>query len=275
MTEDEIRELRAGLETAYVDHTYTSNLAYKPQFVYNDYKEGKKVFSTIESELENCDEFIFSVAFINKGGIAHFLQIFKELKERGIKGKLLTTDYQHFTEPEALETINNLGNIEIRMYLTNGDIDGFHTKGYLFRNKNTYRYIIGSSNLTQSALMKNKEWNTKVISTENGEYCLTIFAEFNKMWNSNSVKTYSEFITEYTFEYEQIRKQKKIAKQEDIINLEQYTLHPNEMQKQFCRKLTSFQKDGENKALLISATGERVIFMTSQTNQGNKRVWAA
>lgn len=184
MTEDTIRELRAGLETAYIDHTYSSNLAYKPQFVYNDYKEGKKVFSAIETELENCDEFIFSVAFINKGGIAPFLQILKELKEKGTKGKVLTTDYQHFTDPSALEMIHELGNIEIRMYLTNGDIDGFHTKGYLFRNKNSYRYIVGSSNLTQSALMKNKEWNTKVISTENGEYSLTIHSEFDKMWNS-------------------------------------------------------------------------------------------
>lgn len=255
MTEDIVKELKAGLETAYFDHNFSSNLAYKPQFVYNDYKEGKKVFSAIESELENCDEFIFSVAFINKGGIAPFLQIFKELKEKGIKGKVLTTDYQHFTDPSALEMLHELDNIEIRMYLTNGDIDGFHTKGYLFRNKNSYRYIVGSSNLTQSALMKNKEWNTKVISTENGEYSLTILAEFNKMWNSGSVKVYSEFIKEYTFEYEQIKKQKRIAKQEEIVSLEQYTLHPNEMQRQFCRKLKEFQKDGENKALLISATG--------------------
>ena len=255
MTEDTIRELRAGLETAYIDHTYSSNLAYKPQFVYNDYKEGKKVFSAIETELENCDEFIFSVAFINKGGIAPFLQILKELKEKGTKGKVLTTDYQHFTDPSALEMIHELGNIEIRMYLTNGDIDGFHTKGYLFRNKNSYRYIVGSSNLTQSALMKNKEWNTKVISTEYGEYSLTIHSEFDKMWNSKSAKTYSEFIDEYSYEYEQIRKQKRIAKQEETISFEQYTLHPNEMQWQFCRKLEEFQKDGENKALLISATG--------------------
>lgn len=98
MIKENLKELRDGIETAYIDHSYSSNLAYKPQFVYNDYKEGKKVFSAIETELENCDEFIFSVAFINKDGIAPFLQIFKELKEKGIKGKVLTTDYQHFTD---------------------------------------------------------------------------------------------------------------------------------------------------------------------------------
>lgn len=109
--------------------------------------------------------------------------------------------------------------------------------------------------MTQSALMKNKEWNTKVISSEKGEYSLTILSEFDKMWDVS--KGYSEFIDEYSSEYEQIRKQKKIAKQEEIISFDQYVLHPNEMQKQFCRKLKEFQKDGENKALLISATGEQ------------------
>ena len=30
------------LKTAYIDKTSTSNLAYKPQFISNDYKQGKK-----------------------------------------------------------------------------------------------------------------------------------------------------------------------------------------------------------------------------------------
>lgn len=261
MEEETLKELRDGFETAYIDSSYSSNLAYKPLFVYNDYKEGKKVFSAIESELENCDEFIFSVAFVNRGGIAPFLQIFKDLKDRGIKGKLLTTDYQHFTDPEALRHINGLGNIEVHMYRTNGDKDGFHTKGYLFRNKDTYRLIVGSSNLTQSALMQNKEWNTKIISTDKGEYSKSVLDEYDKMWKVS--KGYSEFIDEYSYEYEQIRKQKNISKQEEIISFAQYNLQPNEMQKQFCKKLREFQNDGEKRALLISATGTGKTFASA------------
>lgn len=40
---NEIEELRLGLETAYIDGNVASNLMYKPQFVSNNYKEGKKV----------------------------------------------------------------------------------------------------------------------------------------------------------------------------------------------------------------------------------------
>lgn len=57
MTKEKLAEIRNGFETAYVDGTFSSNLAYTPQFVSNNYKEGKKVISTIENELLECEEF--------------------------------------------------------------------------------------------------------------------------------------------------------------------------------------------------------------------------
>ena len=60
-----IIELKKGLNTAFIDATENSNLAYRPQFVYNDNEKGQKVFSAIEDELRHCDEFAISVAFIN------------------------------------------------------------------------------------------------------------------------------------------------------------------------------------------------------------------
>ena len=51
MTEDKITELQSGFNTAFIDGSYNSNLAYRPQFIYNDNKNGQKVFSTIEDEL--------------------------------------------------------------------------------------------------------------------------------------------------------------------------------------------------------------------------------
>lgn len=37
-----VDELRQGFETAFIDANVTSNLAVKPQFVSNNYKEGKR-----------------------------------------------------------------------------------------------------------------------------------------------------------------------------------------------------------------------------------------
>ena len=45
MTQEKLLELRSGFETAYIDGTVASNLAYKSQFISNNYKQGKKFFS--------------------------------------------------------------------------------------------------------------------------------------------------------------------------------------------------------------------------------------
>lgn len=51
MTEEKITEIQSGFNTAFINSAFNSNLAYKPQFIYNDNKNGKKVFSAIEDEL--------------------------------------------------------------------------------------------------------------------------------------------------------------------------------------------------------------------------------
>ena len=46
-----IDELRLGFETAYINGSAASNSLYRPQFVSNNHKEGKKVLSSVEDEL--------------------------------------------------------------------------------------------------------------------------------------------------------------------------------------------------------------------------------
>lgn len=61
MEQDKIMQLKQGLSTTFIDQNISSNLAYKPQFVSNNYKEGRKVISSIEDELLGCEEFAISV----------------------------------------------------------------------------------------------------------------------------------------------------------------------------------------------------------------------
>jgi len=79
-----MHQITEGISTAFIDMTYTSNLAYKPQFVSNNYREGRKVLSSIEDELLSCDEFFISVAFITMSGITPLLQTLKELEKRNV-----------------------------------------------------------------------------------------------------------------------------------------------------------------------------------------------
>ena len=255
MANDKINQLQQGLSTAFVDASVTSNLAYKPQFISNNYKMGHKVLSSVKDELLACSEFAISVAFVNMNGITPLLQILKELEAREITGRILTTNYLNFSEPKALEKLSELSNVTLKVYDADKARHGFHTKGYIFKNEDIYRIIVGSSNMTSSALTTNKEWNTKIISTEQGEVTRAIVTEFDELWNSSYTREYEAFIEEYRVKYDLAKKQREIAKQEEIPSVDTYKLQPNSMQISFISNLRKIRELGEKKALLISATG--------------------
>ena len=255
MNKQKIAELRAGLETGFINSGYNSSLAYQPQFLSNNHKEGKKVLSSIEDELMSCDKFQISVAFITMGGITPLLQTLKELEKNGIPGEILTTNYLNFSEPKALEKLHGLSNITLKMYDVEKAAEGFHTKGYIFKKEEIYRIIIGSSNMTSAALTSNREWNTKVVSTEQGEVAKQIVEEYNELWNSRYALSFDNFYEEYKERYQIIKRQREIAKSEETPSIEKYRLKPNAMQVGFITNLRKILEKGEDRALLISATG--------------------
>lgn len=255
MNQSMINELYSGYKTAYIDGSVASNIAYRPQFVSNNHKEGKKVLSSIEDELLVCDRFQISVAFITMGGITPLLQTLKELEKRNIPGEILTTNYLNFSEPAALEKLHGLKNITLKMYDVEAAEADFHTKGYIFKKEEIYRIIIGSSNMTGAALTSNKEWNTKIVSTEQGEVAREMLEEFSQLWESVHTLEYEDFFEAYQERYRIIKKQRELAKQELIPSIEKYRLRPNEMQIGFIRNLRKIIASGEERALLISATG--------------------
>lgn len=256
------QEIFNGIQNAYIDSTVNSNLAYSPQFLTNNYKNGAKVLSYIENELLHCDEFSISVAFINRGGFVSLSETLKELEKRGIHGRILTTDYLTFSDPYALDRLAMLKNVELKLYHVNESSVGFHTKGYLFREEGAYRIIIGSSNMTQSALTTNMEWNAALVSMEHGSMAQAIVNEFEDLWNDSAAKDYSDISEYYRKQYNHkkqinklIKSQHKIALEEDIVDFETYDLKPNKMQEAFIGNIHELREIGAKRALLISATG--------------------
>ena len=262
MSSTKIEQIQLGLTTAFIDSGIHSNLAYQPQFIYNNHNNGQKVISSIEDELLHCDEFSISVAFITRDGVTPLLQTLKELEKKGVPGRIMTTDYLCFSDPKALDKLAELSNIELRMYQTDLAGNGFHTKGYIFKENEEYRFIIGSSNMTQSALTINMEWNTRLVSSDQGEMIGQVKKEYDRLWNAPYTLKYEEFIDNYRVRFEEkklfeklVKEQKKIAREDRIPSLQKYMLKPNSMQVAFIHNLKSMLESGVNKALLVSATG--------------------
>lgn len=255
-------DIELGSQNAYIDSSIKSNLAYTPQFLTNNYKNGTKMLSYIENELLHCDEFSISVAFINRSGFAALSEIFKELERRGTRGRILTTDYLTFSDPFALDRLSELSNVELKMFHVRDAGVGFHTKGYLFKEEGAYRIIIGSSNMTQTALTTNMEWNTALVSTENGAMAQAIVNEFENLWVDDAAKDYDEIKELYKKEYERkqqieklVKSQQKIALEDEIVDFDTYKLKPNKMQEAFIGNIHELRENGAKRALLISATG--------------------
>lgn len=245
------QNIQSGLSTAFLDKNISSNVLYRPQFISNDYKNGRKVLSTIEDELLHCDSFLISVAFITMGGITPLLQTLRTLEDKGIHGKILTTDYLAFSDPKALDKLATFSNIELKMYLVPDSKNGFHTKGYIFQSDEIYKILVGSSNMTNTALTTNREWNTKIVSTKSGEFVSEMLDEFEELWNHPNTYSYNAFIGAYRVHYEEYKK----VKQKEDIKLPSKQLIPNSMQKAFISNLRKLRNENESKSLLISATG--------------------
>ena len=224
-------------------------------FVSNNVSQGRKVLTTLENELSKCTSFSMSVAFITVGGLTPLLETFKNLEEKGIHGQILTTDYLMFSDPRALEKLEQFSNIELKMYCCQENEEGFHTKGYIFENdKDDYHILMGSSNLTLNALTKNIEWNTNFSVREEEKYTYHLFQEFKQLWTSRNTKDYASIQSLYKERFAKAKPLKTklttLSKEESV-----YELKPNFMQKEVIKSLKRSIQEGEDRGLLVSATG--------------------
>lgn len=249
------KEILKANETGFINNLVNSNLALRPKLLINDFSKGSKVLSEITSELTKCNHFMFSIAFITMSGITPLLETLRLIEAKGITGRILTTDYLNFSEPKAFKKLLAFSNIRIKLYSK----ENFHTKGYIFKHSDHYKLIVGSSNLTQTALTKNKEWNIKVSSLEEGTLTEEVLKEFEEMWSDAE-----DLTLEWIETYEKIyKKQREAARQSTVPRITQYTLKPNKMQVSAIQALDSIRAKGAKRALLISATGTGKTYLSA------------
>lgn len=216
------------------------------------------LLNELKKNLKECECFYFSVAFINYSGLQLLLDTLKELEVRNIKGKIITTTYLNFTEPKALEKIQEFKNIDLKIFIANRDI-GFHTKAYIFENKDNYKIIIGSSNITQSALKSNIEWNVQIISKENMPFIKDVLKEYDNLWNMSS-ELNDDVLQRYMLFLNEINKM-EVKRQRVFENLK--VVQPNKMQVRAMENLHRLRNHGEKRALVIAATGTGKTYMSA------------
>ena len=220
----------------------------------------------IKQSLRTCQSFCFSVSFIKRAGLVLLSQDIKAAIERGVKGKLITTTYQNFTDIESLKFFLGLAshpNFECHLDYDcfydekNYEKYGFHSKGYLFDYGSESELIIGSSNITRFALLKNIEWDMMLRVSNDDETLLNVKEEFDNLW-AKTLALDIALINKYAQ-----RLNFAIERWDMDYDLASHEIKPNFMQRKALRELNRYRAMGQDKALVVAATGSGKTYLAA------------
>ncbi|KKK34515.1 helicase [Salinicoccus sediminis] len=249
-------------ERGFLDRNTNKVSHHPPKLIINSNEEN--ILSPILDEMEICDSFIISVAFITEGGLATLKSTLYELGKRNVRGRIVTSTYLNFNKPKVFRELMKLENVDVKVT----DQEGFHAKGYIFNNRKYSAMFIGSSNLTDTALKKNYEYNLKLTSLENGEVINHFNENFETLW-AEAAPVDEIWIEKYEAEYEEEPERRKIIQIIEDQSKYEYKaitkdrIEPNLMQQEALIQLRNLRAADKNKGLVISATGTGKTYLSA------------
>ena len=233
--------LQDAILNGLISTQYQGNALIGPQLLTNN--QSSTIWQTLRHELLSCKNFTWSVAFITLDMLVPFKAVMADLAQQGVQGTIITSDYLNFNHPAMFEELQKIPNLTVRI----ADLNGFHTKGYLFDHGEYQTVIIGSANFTRSALLVNKEWNLKLSSRQEGSLFQQLTAELDAVKHESTVLT-SEWIAAYRKNWQPPKT--RVTQPEKLKPIE-----PNQMQQAALGQLSTLIKTGAKKGLVVSATG--------------------
>lgn len=147
-----------------------------------------------------------AVAFTLRSGLQLIQSYLQDVLDRGGKLRIVTGDYLGATDPDALLRLLDLsGEAECRVFETEGGTTtaafagSFHPKAYVFQHMDGVgAALIGSSNLSVSALTTGVEWNYQVLESRDRAGWGEIRLAFESLFTSpNTVPLTPEWIDRY------------------------------------------------------------------------------
>lgn len=227
----------------------------------------KSFLSTLQENLRRCKSFCFSVSFIKKAGLVLLSNDIRAAVERGAKGRLITSTYQNFTDVESLRFFFHLArsspdfecHLEDECFhdAKNYSTNGFHSKGYIFGMEEGVEMVVGSSNITRYALLKNIEWDLVVRCRPDDNTYLDAMQEFEYLWS----KTYE--LTQERIQAYAMKINFAIERWDMDYDRAEENVKPNYMQRRALRELNRYRAIGQSRALVISATGSGKTYLAA------------
>lgn len=218
------------------------------------------------------------VSFAMTSGVHLLVPHLQRALDNGCEVKILIGDYLYVTQPAALRLLATLNRaVEVRLWQSRGL--SFHPKAYLIdRHNGAGLLIVGSSNLSGSALGAGVEWNLAMDGPVAPETFGLAMAEFTKLfYNSQTVPVNTQTIADYDAAYHESHHDhpetaRRWAELEEITHMlsdadqaeelqvhdelaPYHALQPRPVQTEALEQLGMTMEEGYDKALVVMATG--------------------
>ena len=233
----------------FLDRSSPAERLFNPMLVSN--VEANTMHKAILEELRRSKSFTFSVAFVSSDAIASLKQPLIEFPGRG---RIITSTYLGFNSPESFRELKNLHDLGIEVYVFEDDTRGFHPKGFIFEQAATTTAIVGSSNLTSRALKRNHEWNLRFSALPDGDIVQQLAAAIDIQLESATLLS-DDWINVYEELYVPPSARSEVSGSNLQLPGTRTQIVANAMQAEALLEIQKVRDSGEDKALVVSATG--------------------
>ncbi|MGD7707386.1 DUF3427 domain-containing protein [Microlunatus sp. Y2014] len=141
-------------------------------------------------ELESADSVDLLCAFIRFPGVRIIKDELERLRERGVPIRVITTTYTGTTQRSALDMLVRELGAQVKVSYDTSSTR-LHAKAWLIKRHSGYDTgFVGSSNLTQTALLDGVEWNIRISAVATPDLVRKFEATFETYWNEPGFETY-------------------------------------------------------------------------------------
>lgn len=144
----------------------------------------------LRREFRTADSVDLICAFIKSSGIRVIHDELMELKDRGVPLRVITTTYCGATEAAAVDRLVKVYGAEVKINY-DPKTTRLHAKAWLLRRNSGFdTAYIGSSNLSNSALVDGIEWNVRTSVATTPTIVDKFIATFDTYWNDSHFEAY-------------------------------------------------------------------------------------
>lgn len=153
-------------------------------------KDDPNLAAELRTEIESANTVDLLCAFVRWTGLRLLQPALEQLKERGARLRVLTTTYMGATERRAIDELVTRYGAEVKInYETQST--RLHAKAWLFRRDSGFdTAYVGSSNLSQAALLDGLEWNVRLSSVGTPALLQKFEVTFDSYWEQRAFQSY-------------------------------------------------------------------------------------